>query len=458
VENAIAGGVALVGGVALRSDLVRAIQHDAAERRGESTAVGAATSAVGCPPYVEVVTRVWRRAAWAAAAAYVLGSPSLTIVADGSTARGAILAIFPLVVSVLCFVGVQKPMWRGGRELMVPAAFAAVVVWQFLSAYFNIGPGYIMHALPAVTLLMLGLRVRVVQYELSIAEFRRCVASLLGPLVTILLLGLVLQMIGKIPSEFPSDFPVSVHGARLQGLAIHPIGDGLLAGLTLLLALAARGNRVRLFLYRSVAVAILILTDARTAWVGTLAAVVFLWLLEPRRSSWRRLLPILVTMMALPTIASFVLIQRAGGSDVLTGRNVIWQNTLPLLRQLNVFGYGPNAIALLFPDVGGPGSMISQAQNQWLNDAINFGWVGPFLLAALCLSISFAGPLSHRRMLLFSMLIYILVVSFSEEPLDLWNSIVQAYPLFLTFIVTSRGRNPLLGSADPPTGGKGVFL
>ena len=428
------------------------------ERHLGWAAVGAARPAVAAPPYVEVVTRVWRRAAWAAAAAYVLGSPSLTIVANGSTARGAILAIFPLVVSVLCFVGVQKPMWRGGRELMVPAAFAAVVVWQFLSAYFNIGSGYIMHALPAVTLLMLGLRVRVVQYELSIAEFRRCVASLLGPLVTILLLGLVLQIVGKIPSEFPSDFPLSVHGFRLQGLAVQPVADGLLAGLTLLLALAARGNRVRLSFYRSVAVAILILTDARTAWVGTLAAVVVMWLLEPQRSTWRRLLPILVTMMALPAIASFVLTQRAGGSDVLTGRDVIWQNTLPLLRQLNVFGYGPQAIARLFSDVGGPGSMISQAQNQWLNDALNFGWVGPVLLAALCLSISLAGPASHRRILLFSMLIYILVVSFSEEPLDLWNSIVQAFPLFLTFIVTSRGRNPLLESADPPTGGKGVFL
>ena len=436
-----------------------AIQHDAAERRGDSAAVRAAASAVGCPPYVEVVTRVWRRAAWAAAAAYVLGSPSLTIVANGSTARGAILAIFPLVASVLCFMGVQKPMWRGGRELMVPAAFAAVVVWQFLSAFFNIGPGYIMHALPALTLLMLGLRVRVIQYELSIAEFRRCLASLLGPLMTILLLGLVLQMVGKIPSEWPSDFPLSVHGYRLQGLAIHPIGEGLLAGLTLLLALAARGNWVRLTLYRSITVAILILTDARTAWVGTLAAVVFMWLLEPQRSTWRRLLPILVTMMALPAIASFVLIERASsGGNVLTGRNIIWQNTLPLLRQLHVFGYGPQAIARLFPDIGGAGSMISQAQNQWLDDAINFGWVGPVLLVALCLSISLAGPLSHRRMLLFSMLIYILVVSFSEEPLDLWNSTVQAFPLFLIFIVTSRGRNPLLESADPPTDGKGVFL
>ena len=438
------------------------IQHDVAGRQSESAAAGAATSAVGCPPYVEVVTRVWRRAAWAAAAAYVLGSPSLTIVASGSTIRGAILASFPLVASVLCFVGVQKPMWRGGRELMVPAAFAAVVVWQFLSAYFNLGPGYIMHALPAVTLLMLGLRVRAVQYELSIAEFRRCVASLLGPLVTILLLGLVLQMLGRIPSEFPSAFPVSVHGTRLQGLAIHPIGEGLLAGLTLLLALAARGNRVRLSLYRSITVAILILTDARTAWVGTLAAVVLMWLLEPRRSTWRRLLPILVTIMALPTIASFVLIDRAGSSDVLTGRNIVWQNTLPLLRQLNVFGYGPQAIARLFPDVSGPGSVpgsaTTQAQNQWLNDAINFGWVAVFLLAVLCLSISLAGPLSHRRMLLFPMLLYILVVSFSEEPLDLWDSIVQAFPLFLTFIVTSRGRNPLLETADPPTGDKEVFL
>jgi O-antigen ligase len=438
------------------------IQHDVAGYQSESAAAGAATSAVGCPPYVEVVTRVWRRAAWAAAAIYVLGSPSLTIVASGSTVRGAILASFPLVASVLCFAGVQKPMWRGGRELMVPAAFAAVVVWQFLSAYFNLGPGYIMHALPAVTLLMLGLRVRAVQYELSIAEFRICVASLLGPLVTILLLGLVLQMLGTIPSEFPSAFPVSVHGARLQGLAIHPIGDGLLAGLTLLLALAARGNRIRLSLYRSITVAILILTDARTAWVGTLAAVVLMWLLEPRRSTWRRLLPILVTITALPTIASFVLIQRAGSSGVLTGRNIIWQNTLPVLRQLNVFGYGPQAIARLFPDVSGPGSVpgsaTTEAQNQWLNDAINFGWVGAFLLAALCLSILLAGPLSHRRMLLFPMLIYILIVSFSEEPMDIWNSIAQAFPLFLTFIVTSRGRNPLIETVDPPASDKEVFL
>jgi hypothetical protein len=437
---------------------VTGIQHEAAARRGESAAVGAATAAVGSPPYVEVVTRVWRRAAWAAAAVYVLGSPSLTFVANGSTIRGAILASLPLVASFLCFMGVRKPTWRGGRELMVPATFAAVVIWQFLSAYLNLGPGYILHALPAVTLLMLGLRVRAVQYELSVAELRRCVASLLGPLVTILLLGLVLQMLGKIPSEFPSDFPLSLHGARLQGLAIHPIGEGLLAGLTLLLALAARGNRVRLFLYRSATVAILILTDARTAWVGTLAALVLMWLFEPRRSTWRRLLPILVTMMALPAIASFVLIQRAGSSDVLSGRNIIWQNTLPLLRQLSVFGYGPQAIARLFPDVGGPGSIVSQAQNQWLNDAINFGWMGPFLLAVLYLGISLAGPLSHRRMLLFSMLIYMLIVSFSEEPLDIWNSTVQAFPLFLTFIVTSRGRNTLLETADLPTGDKEVFL
>jgi O-Antigen ligase len=439
------------------------IQHDAAGRQSESAAAGAATSAVGCPPYVEVVTRVWRRAAWAGAAAYVIGSPSLTIVASGSTIRGAILASFPLVASVWCFAGVQKPTWRGGRELMVPAAFAAVVIWQFLSAYFNIGPGYIMHALPAVTLLMLGLRVRAVQYELSIAEFRRCAAALLGPLVTILVLGLVLQMLGKIPSQFPSDFPLSVHGTRLQGLSVHPIAEGVLAGLTLLLALAARGNRVRLSLYRAITVAILILTDARTAWVGTLAAVVSLWLLEPRRSLWRRLLPILATATALPAIASVVLIVRAspGYSDVLTGRDVVWQNTLLLLRQLNVFGYGPLAIARLFPDISGPGSVpssaVTQAQNQWFNDAINFGWVGVFLLAALCLSISLAGPLSHRRMLLFPMLIYILVVSFSEEPLDIWNSTVQAFPLFLTFIVISRGRNPLLEMADPPASGKGVF-
>jgi hypothetical protein len=163
-------------------------------------------------------------------------------------------------------------------------------------------------------------------------------------------------------------------------------------------------------------------------------------------------------MMALPAIASFVLIQRAGSSDVLSGRNIIWQNTLPLLRQLSVFGYGPQAIARLFPDVGGPGSIVSQAQNQWLNDAINFGWMGPFLLAVLYLGISLAGPLSHRRMLLFSMLIYMLIVSFSEEPLDIWNSTVQAFPLFLTFIVTSRGRNTLLETADLPTGDKEVFL
>ena len=248
---------------------------------------------------------------------------------------------------------------------MVPAAFAAVVVWQFLSAYFNIGSGYIMHALPAVTLLMLGAQssgrpVRIV--HCGIPEMRGVVAGTardypparLGPA----------DRGGTIPSESPSDFPLSVHGDRLQGLAIHPIGDGLLAGLTLLLALAARGNWVRLTLYRSITVAILILTDARTAWVGTLAAVVFMWLLEPQRSTWRRLLPILVTMMALPAIASFVLIERASsGGNVLTGRNIIWQNTLPLLRQLHVFGYGPQAIARLFPDIGGAGHDLSSPES-----------------------------------------------------------------------------------------------
>ena len=102
--------------------------------------------------------------------------------------------------------------------------------------------------------------------------------------------------------------------------------------------------------------------------------------------------------------------------------------------------------------------MVFQAQNQWLNDAVNFGWAGPIILAALCLTIALAGPLPHCCMLLFPMLIYILVVSFSETPLDIWDSIVQAFPLFLTFIVTSRGRNPLFETAYPLNSAKEVFL
>ena len=116
------------------SRLVTAIQPDAAERRGESAAVGAAPSAVGCPPYVEVVTRVWRRAAWAAAAAYFLGSPSLTIVANGSTARGAILAMLSSRRLRLVFRGCAEANVarraradgacgvRRGRRLAVPVS------------------------------------------------------------------------------------------------------------------------------------------------------------------------------------------------------------------------------------------------------------------------------------------------------------------------------------------------
>ena len=108
-----------------------------------------------------------------------------------------------------------------------------------------------------------------------------------------------------------------------------------------------------------------------------------------------------------------------------------------------IFGYGPNFFPQLVPLVFGPNALnqVLDAQNQWLSDSLEFGFVAAAVLTLFLIALPLYGSSTYRRALLLPLLIMVLVDCFSQVPLALFSSIDGAFPLFLLVLFAPlRGR------------------
>jgi hypothetical protein len=377
-----------------------------------------------------------RRIGWFIFAIYFIGSPSILFLPAESLGRGALLVAMPVVGMLVANYGVRHEQ-RSPSLWPIGIAFTAMVSWQIISTIQSLGLQYVSHLLPALAFIAFAMSGRVSLRDYSSEELSALISKLLWPLASILLVSWLVQWLGIVDGHERSAFWLSMHGFRLQGLAVHPVSLGILATLVLILTLGASQTRW-IWLIRGIAILTILATNSRTALLAAFAGLLVFVLLAPGLRLGRRLLYLFGLLTTIVLSSGIVLIQRETAPDVLSGRSIIWRNVAALLDDTGWLGYGPAAVSRLFPEVGGYGSNTSQAQNQWLNDTLNFGWIGASLTTLLIVAFAIHGPWRVRRRLALPLVAAVVVTAFVEVPINLWSSTAQAVPLVLMVLMSSR--------------------
>ena len=102
--------------------------------------------------------RRWGRATWFGIATYFAWSPCRIVnqfLPQGSTTRGAVLTLIPLV-GVLAVLRLRTAGKRIQIDLLV-VLLAVLVIWQVISVERTAGTGYLTHVIPGAALLLLAI-------------------------------------------------------------------------------------------------------------------------------------------------------------------------------------------------------------------------------------------------------------------------------------------------------------
>ena len=187
--------------------------------------------------------RRWGRATWFGIATYFAWSPCRIVnqfLPQGSTTRGAVLTLIPLV-GVLAVLRLRTAGKRIQIDLLV-VLLAVLVIWQVISVERTAGTGYLTHVIPGAALLLLAIVARGSVSEMSLPDIRSAISGVLAPLCCLLILGWIAQYAHMVPATIESAFRLSIHGDRLQGLADQPNNWGFVAALVTLIAFVAQAG------------------------------------------------------------------------------------------------------------------------------------------------------------------------------------------------------------------------
>jgi len=339
---------------------------------------------------------------------------------------------------------------RGQRKLIdvIVGLLAILVVWQAISVARSVGTAYLPHVIPSVALLLLAVSARGQVAEMSLADIRFAANGVLPPLCCLLLLGWIAQFAHLVPiipnNSAESAIAFSIHGYRLQGLSAAADPLGFLAALITVIAFVAQPGKLSWFT-RAIGVLTILASDSRTALIVLGVGLLTLWVFGPGRRLPKRVLALVLLVIAgIGTWWGIIDVRRSANTDVLTGRDNIWHDLVPYLHHVPIFGYGPNFFPQLVPLVLGPNALnqVLDAQNQWLSDSLEFGFVAAAVLTLWLIALPLYGSSTYRRALLLPLLIMVLVDCLSQVPLAVFSSIDGAFPLFLLVLFAPlRGRS-----------------
>jgi putative inorganic carbon (HCO3(-)) transporter len=202
----------------------------------------------------------------------------------------------------------------------------------------------------------------------------RLVQVLVWTSTPIVLYGL-LQALGADPLTWDSDGAAAVLSSLGRS---NFLGSYLVLVMPLTAAASLVANRRwPLALLLAGQLLVLVLSRARAAWLGLLAAAVvfgLLWLLvSGRRRLAGRLallgLVLLISLVALLLIFGLPAALTEGGSTA--ARLAIWRSTLPLIAERPLLGYGPDGLQLAFQDVFPPELVYYQGRHLIVDRAHN---------------------------------------------------------------------------------------
>jgi hypothetical protein len=334
----------------------------------------------------------------------------------------------------------------------VVVLLGALIVWQGISVETTAGLQYFLHVGPATALLLLAVVSRGEYSKLSLDDIRFAITGVLSPLCFLLLAGWIAQYAHLVPvtGSAGSTFGLSVHGFRLQGLTAGPNLLGFLAAITTFIAFVARPGKLAWFT-RVLGILTLLASDSRTSIIVLGIGLLVLWVLGPGLSTSRRLMALAGLAIGGLAARHTIVTQRSDNTDVLSNRDTIWRDLIPYLHHLPLFGYGPTFLPKLVPLVFGPFALTGQIldpQNQWLSDAIQFGFPAAILLTLFLLAIPINGSKTYRLLLLVPLIVMVFIECFSEVPLAVFGSIDGAFPLFFLVMWAPLPRNRTFPKQD----------
>ncbi len=342
------------------------------------------------------------------------------------------LTIIPLLGVIAVLRLPEKK--RGKRIDLLVVVLVALVGWQAISVETSAGSQYLSHVVPGVALLVLAVVARGPVEGMSLSDVRPALAGVLPPLCCFLVLGWIAQFAHLVPSAaMQSAVGFSVHGYRLQGLTTQPNNLGFLAALVTIVAFASHPGKMG-WLARIIGGFTLLGTDSRTSIIALGVGLFVLWVLGPGKDLLQRVSAALFLAIVGTGLWGVLDVRRQANTDVLSDRNVVWHDLIPYLHHVPLFGYGPYIFVQLDPVIFGPYTpqgQILDAQNQWLSDSIEFGFVAAALLAICLIVIPLRGTSAYRWLLLFPLLAMVFVEGIAEVPLSVFASIDGAFPLFL---------------------------
>lgn len=231
---------------------------------------------------------------------------------------------------------------------------------------------------------------------------------------------------------------------RFGGLMPHPVGQGMLAQIALLLLWAqpyARRNLNRAAW--ALGLFVLFIAQSKTAWTAYIACASLMWLVRNSGPVWQRVtdprgggfgvLACGTLMLALLGLGSWALLGDAFGRVgdffgsrqgaefmTLTGRDRIWAAALDEWQQSPTFGYGLSLWDSAYrAAIGMP--QATHAHNQFLDDLARAGVVGAtalVLYAAVLVFLALRGARASGGLSL-ALLLAVALRSVSEVPLSL---------------------------------------
>lgn len=137
-----------------------------------------------------------------------------------------------------------------------------------------------------------------------------------------------------------------------------------------------------------------VLTFSRGGWLAGAAGLIALFIAalfrdDTRNKNW--LIPFVVIVIVLSMAALFikpikerVLTIRPGADSSIATRVTIWKQTIPMIEQQPVFGYGPASFAWRYPPFRDDTmrNKVTYTHNDYLNLLVDYGAVG-FVIVAL---------------------------------------------------------------------------
>jgi hypothetical protein len=402
----------------------------------------------------EVIRRQWRRAGWFAVATLVASSPLHAVrrfLPDASVQRGLVLVLIPMV-GVLALRRADMAVRRWD---VVAGGLLALIAAEAVSVWSTVGAAQELHVLTGTSLLLLALSVRAPTDVMNADEIRQAVSGLLAPLIAFLIASWLVQYFGVVAPQYPSAMHLlSPHGYRLEGLTAHPNSLGWISALTFVIAVASKPSPF-VWTCRILAIATVAASDSRTSLVVSGIGVFMVWVFGPERHLSRRVLSAGLLACAGLMAWSVINIRRSSSHDVLTNRDVVWNKLMPYLHHTPLFGYGPDFLQSLRVELLGPyvpSTFYVDAQNQWLSDALQYGFPVAVLTTVLLIALATRGSLYTRRVVLLPVMAMAFIECFSEVPISIWGSTEAAFPLFLIICLAPVARlRPDTSGEDPRT-------